>query len=240
MQLLRLLLSFVLAACIGLLAAGPSLAADVDLTTPEGAIAAYIDGVTRQDLSAIIATSSADNMSKGFDFVAQVDRIRSLSPWTPAPASDPFFIEINKAGFVAQIAGQVKFLTYGLMTDKEILTGRQVLMDAAGATDFASVIRADRLASLALVKVGIPKPSLLNSEVNQKNAAKLAHIYGADSSTDRVALLSFEGLHFMIGFSLLRYGENWTIMSQSSAFAGLSSMGVPKRVTPEEFEEMLK
>lgn len=52
--------------------------------------------------------------------------------------------------------------------------------------------------------------------------------------------MSFDGLTFVVGFSLLRYGDDWTVVDQSSAIANLSLLGAPKRMTPEEFEKMLK
>lgn len=107
-----------------------------------------------------------------------------------------------------------------LMPIKEILDGKPAPMDAAGAAEFASVVRADRLSGLAQVKVGIPNPTLLKSEKHQANVAKIARVYGADTSTDLVALISFEGFDFVIGFSLLRYGEDWTVMSSRQRLPG--------------------
>lgn len=82
-------------------------------------------------------------------------------------------------------------------------------MDGAGATDVTSVVRADRLSGLELVKVGIPSLEKLNSQNYQLNASRMAKTYGADASTERLALLPFEGLTFMVGFSLLKYGDEW-------------------------------
>jgi hypothetical protein len=240
MQRLHLILSIMFATWLCLFSAAPSLAADPGMKTPEGAIAAYVDGVARRDFKAVIAATAIERMSRNFDFVAYIDRLKALGPTMPAPASDPFLVAINEAGFEAQIAFQVKFLTYGLMTTSEVLQGKMVMMDAAKAGDFATVVRADRLAGLKLLKVGIPNPVILNSERYQVNAARMARVYGAETSTERLALLSFEGLHFVIGFELLNYGDNWAIRSQSSAIAGISSMGSPERVTPEKFEAMLK
>ena len=239
MQRRVFLFAFAFSVGIGMVSARPSLAADPDLTTPEGAVAAYIDGVARQDLDAIIAVTSIDKMTGGFDFVGYVDRLGALVPTIPAPATSPFFRQINRADAVAQIARQVRFLTYGLMTTSEILEGKTVLMKAAEATDFATVVRADRLAGLQLVKVAIPFPKLMNGERYQKSSVKTSKVYGADASTERVALLSFEGLYFATGFTLLRYGQEWTVMSQSSPIAGMSSLGTPVRVTPEEFDRGL-
>ncbi|WP_421912745.1 hypothetical protein [Mesorhizobium sp.] len=217
-----------------------SLAADLDRSTPESVIAAYIDGVARRDFDAVLAATAADDMSKKFDFVNNINRLKTLSVYAPAPASDPFFVRINKEAFEAQTASAVKFLAYGLMTTSKVIEGNQVQMDAAGAEDFKSVVRADRLVELKLVKVGIPNPTVMNGEINQRNLARSAATYGADAQTERVALLSFEGLDFMVGFRLLRYGPNWGVAGQSSGLAGTNPLGAPTRVTPEAFEETLK
>ncbi|CUX64875.1 hypothetical protein CFBP6626_24030 (plasmid) [Agrobacterium tumefaciens] len=211
-----------------------------DLSTPEGTVAAYIEGVAQQDFDAVLATTSVEKASQGYDLVAAVSRLRALTSRMPAPSSSPFLVAINKADFTAQIASQLKFLTYGLMTKSELIEGKTVQMEGEGATDFVSVVRADRLESLELVKVDIPKPSLLNGERNQVNAVKMAATYGADMLTERVALVSFEGLNFAIGFTLLRYGEEWFVLYQNSNIAGLSPLGVPQPVTPDEYEKLLQ
>jgi hypothetical protein len=223
-----------------LFSAATSSAGDLDLSTPESAISAYIDGIARHDFNAVLAATAADSMSKKLDFVNFVDRVKSFIVYMPVPTSDPFFIEINKVGLESQTASSVKLFTYGLMTTSKVIEGKTALMDAAAAQDFMSVVRADRLVELKLVKVGIPKPTIMNNEINQKNFAKLAAVYGADALTERVARLSFEGLDFMVGFRLIRYGENWGVFAQFSDLAGTSPLGVPTRVTPEAFEEMLK
>jgi hypothetical protein len=235
-----LLFPIVFMTWLGFSTAVATVAVGADLTTPEGAVAAYIDGVANQDLSAIIAATAVDNMSKKSDFVNNVDRIRSLTPYTPAPTTSPFFKDINKSAFTAQITRQVQFLVYGLMTTNEVLEGKVVTMDQAGATDFANVVRADRLTTLKLVKVSIPSPKYFNSERTQKIWARMAQPYGADALTERIALVSFDGLQFAIGFSLLRYGDDWAVSWQSSTLANLNGMGVPKRVTTDEFEAMIQ
>lgn len=226
-----LLASLCLAA---VLAAGPSFAD----TTPEEAIAAYIEGVADRDLEAVIAATTVDNKSKLFDFVASVDRLKALIPTRALmPATDPLFVKMNKAGLTASVAGQVQYLAYGLMTTTNI--SESTKMDGAGAADLVSTFRADRLGSLELVKVGIPKPELMNSATYQFNANQIAKVAGADASTERLALLSFEGLPFVVGFNLLKYDDEWQVDDLSSTLSGLS-FRQSKRVTPDEFENMLK
>lgn len=241
MQHLKKLFFVFFAACAVLLATWQPAAQAADLTTPESAIAAYIDGVARQDFKAAIAVSSAGKMGEKFNFAAQVDRVGMLMPSaTPLHADGPFFVEINRAKFTAQIAQQMQFLIYGLMASDDILNGTTVRMDSAAATALASSVRGERLVGLSLVKTGIPNPTMLASERYQADVAVMIRIFGADEATERLALLSFEGQTFVLGFSLLRYGEDWTVTSQSSRLAATTTSGVPGRMSPEGFEQMLR
>jgi len=64
-------------------------------------------------------------------------------------------------------------------------------------------------------------------------------VYGADESTERVALFSFEGQDHYVGFMLLRYGDNWKISRQDSPLAGTNALGVPQKTTPAEFKKLI-
>ena len=79
----------------------------------------------------------------------------------------------------------------------------------------------------------------MNDDRYQRNSARLAEIYGADESTERVVLFSFRSSYYYVGFTLLRYGENWKISSQTSPMANVSALGVPEKTTKQEFESMI-
>ncbi|MCZ7449935.1 hypothetical protein O8B93_20335 [Agrobacterium rhizogenes] len=211
-----------------------------DLTTPEKAISAYIDAVAHQDFKAIIAATATDKMSAQFDFVAFASRLQMLSASSAMPPTDPLFIEINRAKFTSQISQQVQLLIYGLMTKDDFVNNNTMRIDAAGAGDFASMVRADRLKGLSLVKVGIPNPEMMNNKIHQANMALIAGNNGADEMTERVALLSFEENQYAIGFTLLRYGEDWAVLSQTSRAAATNGLGAPGRMSPAGFEQMLR
>jgi hypothetical protein len=233
---LRYLLSSVL---LGLLAIGPALADEPRFATPEDAVTAYVEGVARQDYKAIYAATGIEEMTKGFDFAAYIDRLQVLTPPSPAPGTSPLFVEINRAWFTAQIMRQLQFLIYGLTTTSELVEGKTVRTDDAGAA-FMAEADTTRLSGLSLLKIGAPSPALLNSELNVRNFTRQAAIYGAEESTERVALVAFEGRHYMIGFGLMRFGDEWRIERQVSYLAGTSAFGVPVPVTPESFDELLE
>jgi hypothetical protein len=64
-------------------------------------------------------------------------------------------------------------------------------------------------------------------------------VYGAGEFTERLALVEFEGTDYVVGFSLLRYGDDWRVLDQSSPLAGLSPLGIPERSTKEGFQSMI-
>ena len=96
-----------------------------------------------------------------------------------------------------------------------------------------------RLSSLGVKEIGLPNKTLMNSAKYQANAAKMALIYGADESTERVALFSFEQNYYYLGFTLFRYGENWKISSQSSPLANTNVLGTPIKISADEFDSMI-
>lgn len=239
MQIVRRLVAVAVVALAGLVWVGPAVA-EARYPTPEDAVTAYLEGVKARDFSAISATTAADEMAKGFDFVGLVDWLRAADKQTPAPATDPLFVAIHEANLMAAIARQVQFLAYGLMTTEGLIEGKMVSMDGEGAAAFAATVDAIRLGGITIEKIGVPKPALLNKEANLRNLAHNAALYGADEATERVVLISFEGKSFMVGFYLMRYGEEWTIRFQNSFVAGTDVLGVPMPITPEAFEDVLK
>ena len=216
-----------------------SSARAADLATPETATSAYIDAIARQDFQAIIAVTAADNVSEHFDFVASSSRLQMLNPSYAMPPTNPFFVEINRGKFIGRISQEVQLLIYGLMTTDSLSKNSATRLDAKEASNFVSAVHADRLKSLSLVKVGIPNPGLMGNKTHQANMALTARNNGADEMTERVALLSFENNQYAIGLTLLRYGKDWTVLSQASIAAAIKGLGDVKRVSAAEFEEIL-
>lgn len=209
-----------------------------DLSTPEAAVKAYLEGVSASDFDAVLAATAVDRMSKSYDFVANIDRIKGLYPQMSMPATDPLFVAVNKAELTSHVALQIKTLIYGLLTTNPDINGKAVKMDANGAKDLMGIVRGARLSGLKIEKIGIASPAVLHSDVFQKTSIANAKVYGATTMTERVALLSFEGLTFAMGFTIMEYDGKWGIKDQSAAVAGLDS--IPRRITSEDFEKLLR
>ena len=51
-------------------------------------------------------------------------------------------------------------------------------------------------------------------------------------------LFSFEGQTYSLGFTLLRYGDDWLVSSQSSPIGGTSTIGTATPMSVEEYEDV--
>ena len=140
-----------------------------------------------------------------------------------------------------QFSNEVKILAYSLLSSEMVDDSlRSIKMDVTERINsFMKDVDPKRLSSLEVKKIGLPDKTRMNSASYLENAAKIALIYGADESTERVALFSFEQNYYYLGFTLLRYGENWKISSQTSRMSNISSMGDPEKITVEAFEGMI-
>ncbi len=240
----------VLMACLALLMTGisatvtratdPYQAGDVTFKTPEDAVTAYMQGVAQGDVNKILQACAVDEMSRNFKFDLYIDRLRAFSPvLAPAPSDYPLYVDLNKAQMTAQISSQVKILSFSLLSTEQVDTGITIMMDIDGARNFIKAVDPKKLSQLDVKKIATPNKTVMSSTKYQDNATKLAKVYGADESTERVALFSFEQNFYYVGFTILRYGQNWKISSQTSPLSGISSTGAPAKTTEQDFESMI-
>jgi hypothetical protein len=222
------------------LAAAPSKQSSaMTFSTPEGAITTFFEGVTENDFNQILQASAIEEISEKFSFDGSIERLQAFVPvQSYAPADYPFYVELNKAQIVSRIASQVKIFAYSLLSTQDIDYSQTTLMDVDTAVSFMNEVDPSRLAQLEVQEIGLPNPEIMSSDRYKENALKIALVYGADDSTERVALFSFEQNDYMLGFTLLQYGENWKISSLSSPIANTSVLGGAGKTTKEEFESM--
>ena len=217
-------------------AAPTSTAAPAGFATPEDAVTAYLTGVANADVDAILATAAVDEAAENFDFEAQADRLRVLTLiGNPGPAEYPFYADINRAWFSSRLLGQTQALSYSLLSPGEIGPA-PVPVDEGDAGAFVDQVDPAGLAGLEVVEVKPPLASLENDPDARANALEVAAIYGATDDVQRVALVKLGESHFVVGFELLKYGDSWKVITQTSSLAGMPGTGVAQPTTPEEFE----
>jgi hypothetical protein len=224
-------------------ASAPSRGTEIRFESPEDAIVAYLDGFARADLDEILSVSAADEMAQGFRHELLVDRTRSFALTMDGPTHDRFFADLQQLGWDTQVLGQVRILAYSLLAPDllgDALDGVGLFdVDAQWALDLQSRLDSPRLASLAVVDIGVPEPALSQSPNYVAATTKTAEMYGADEMAERVALVGFEDETYAVGFTLLRYGDDWQVKSQSSPLSGLSAFGAARAMTRDDFEALI-
>lgn len=237
MRMIRRILSMGLAAGLltGALGGVPALAQDTSsgLATPDDAVRAYLQGVADADAAQILAASAVDQMATGVDFTAYIDRLQAWTLFAPAPATHPLLTDFNLAQHQGLLLGQAKMLIYGLLTDLELDGSTIAPVDAAWADALVAQLDLTRLAGIEVGDIAFPLPDMAQNERMLASAAKQAAIWGADELTERMAQISLEGRDWLVGFTLLRYGDEWRVSSQSSPLGGTTSMGTPTALDTE-------
>jgi hypothetical protein len=56
---------------------------------------------------------------------------------------------------------------------------------------------------------------------------------------ERVVLFSFDQNDCYVGFTLLRYGDNWKIGNQVAHLVNTNALGTPAQTTVQEFENLM-
>ncbi len=218
----------------------PSAPTAVALNTPEAAVTEYLEGLAAGDTTRILAACAVAQSAAGFDFAAFIERLRAYVPaGSMAPAQYPFYVDINRAEQSWQCLHGARSLAYSLLSTEDLVSQPLYDLDAARVEQIVRDLDPARLANMQLLGVGAPTPSIMATERYKANAAALAAVYGADESTERVALLSLDGATWLAGFRLMRYGDTWSISAPSSPLAGTSAMGNATPISPAEFAALL-
>ena len=220
-------------------AASPAAAqpGTTSLPTPEDAVRQYIAGMAAGDVGMILDATAVDEMSAGFDFAAQVERVRAMMlTFGLAPTQYPFFADMDHTIAAAQILGQTKMLVYSLLSTETIDGNTIVPADKQRADAFVAQVDPARLAGLTVRDIRYSNPTYEHNPKNLETAARQAAMYGADELTERLALVELDGKLYEVGFTLLRYGEEWGIYSQVANLANTPILGTAVPTTLEEYD----
>jgi hypothetical protein len=213
---------------------------DVTFSTPEEAITYYLGGVAENDISKILQACAINEMGEKFKFDLQAANIGgAILPLQYAPSNYPLYSEMNKVQASSETLRNLKFFYYSLLSSEKMNGSPIYQADAERVNRFIRDVDPRRLSSLEIKKIGPPNKTIMNDANYVEGAARRARAYGADELTERVVLFSFEQNYYYIGFTLLRYGDNWKIGSPTSPLGNTDALGTANKTTVEGFESLL-
>lgn len=156
------------------------------------------------------------------------------------------YVRTNTLAAMDRAAGQlVTFVTAFLIGPAETTRLGQGPRDANAAAKVIATLQGmdwNKLRGLKVVRVDVPhKPLMSRADVIQLLKEQGA-VWGAEDLTERIALVQLGDEHYICGFSILKYGSSWRLKDLTSNIASESGyrLGVPEKITPEEFEAFTK
>jgi hypothetical protein len=220
--------------------ATPDQTAGEIFKTPEDTITSYLEGVAENNLQKILQSLAVNEMSENFHFDLYTERVGIFIPsLSLAPSEYPLYVEANKMKLSGELMGQMKFFVYSLLSTEPVGESAPIQLDPERIKGFIENVDPAKLSSLKIQKIDLANKTTMSTPQYLENAAMIARVFGAEESTERVALFLFEEKYYYVGFTLLRYGESWKISRLTSAMADTNALGIAHSTTPEEFETMI-
>jgi len=224
--------------------AGPEA---TSFATPEAVVEHFVKSVAADDLDATMQAFAIDDQATHFDFAIQARRLGEYDPTSmDAPARYKMYVRTNAFAAMDHAAGRVvAFVTAFLIDPAEIARLEEGPRDADAAARAMATLQgmdSNKLRGLKLVRVDVPhKPLMSKADVLQL-LKEQGSVWGAQTMTERIALLQLADQHYICGFSILKYGRSWRIHDLTSNFASdeTHSLLAPEKITPEEFETYTK
>lgn len=222
---------------------GPGASASADparggrASTPEDAVRRYLSGVAANDFEAVLEASAMDEAAEHFRFDAFIDERRAFFPAMDlAPPVHPFYQDLNRLQLADAIRRQLLMLVYSILTSEPIGPVPIRVDDLTWTRSFVDQIDPTRLARMDVSEIRFPDASVESDPRWLASVERQVRMLGADDLTQRLALLSLGDQLYDVGFTLVRYGDEWKVLEQRASLGDTDSLGAARPTTLEEFD----
>jgi len=231
----------ILAACSGNSAAATTTAAapvasGSTRATPEDAVSQYLAAFASNNAGQLLDACSINEVAAHFQFETQATRLQVIMPnQFLLPTGYAFYADLDRYGQAYVNFNQVRGLALSLLTTQPV-DEPIVPVTADQARQYVKSADPAQLTGLKVVEIKFPMAKFVADSKTLANFAAQAKVYGADELTERLALIAWNGKDYAVGFTLVRYGSDWKVLSQVSNLAGTSATGAAKLVTQSDFD----
>ena len=207
------------------------LVSEIFFINPEEAIEFFIDKLKNQDAIGALSTCAVNAYGEGFKFDEYANWLSALTPLSPAPSEYELYLQINKMQKMAEIARQIKFFIYSLLTpERDYTLTTMVDRESSEAKEIAESLDPERLSDLQIIDIRLTAPEIFNCERNLTNMKRRASFYGGETMTERVVLYKLGKQYFVGGITLIKFGKGWQIDGMYASLAGLNSLGMTEEI----------
>ena len=199
--------------------------------TPEAVVEHFIKSVAADDWDATMQAFAIDDQAAHFDFAMQVRRLGVIDATSiDAPARYKMYVRTNAIAAMDKAAARVvAFVTAFLIDPAERARLGKEPRDADAAARAMATLQgmdSNKLRALKLVRVDVPHKPLLSKPHVLQLLKEQGGVWGAETMTERIALVQLTDQHYICGFSILKYGSSWRIHDLISNFASDREFGL--------------
>lgn len=190
---------------------------DASYDTPEKAVSVYLEGFKNMDLEQMMSTFAIASYVDEYDFEGQIERIRgySYNLEVKLPNATPLARDLNMESRRSSISSSILKQYVSLSSLKVSLADTQAFEDEKEAKEFAGRFgrNLEDVKTDTMKLLGFIPPEELSDiyamDVNKKNIAKLAEIYGADEMVSCAAVFELDGETYLMCADTASYGGKW-------------------------------
>lgn len=212
---------------------------EVGGSTPEEAVALYLEGLRLGDLEKIMSAFAWDTMRQRTVLGTAVQATAYYSGtnnWPVFPEGNAMLGQLDlamqgKLRLSKLALSLVDYATQGaVFNDQQWMIQRRLQVRGEEEADAVIALfdtdRMEQLATLDIISIGTASDMLPQNAVKtvRDNAERYRTMYGADELTELVAVCTIGGEDYVIMPQLVRYGERWYISTMNSVAAMICNM----------------
>lgn len=207
----------------------------------EAAIEYFIGRLNDGDIDGALKVCAFDLMAEGFNYKAQIERLKLVMPIYNVNSSD---YEIGKRGNRLQheyyFMNQLSALVFQLNAEEElmdILFGKTLFIDEVDIDEVIDCFDQSVLEDLELVAIFTLDEA---DEYHHRTAMEeKANVYGADDMAYKTIIYNFKGDYYQGGAELFCYDDMWYISDLADPIGGIGTTVMLLNIEKEDFEEYL-
>jgi len=183
-------------------------------STPEAAIQYFIERVKAGDYEGAMAACAVDEITEGYDYEAQVERLQAMMLSMPyLPAEYELYSAYNASSFETQILRQLACMAMSVTLPDDysaFLDGTALYGESIDAGDVVEDMNPEDFFEIEIVDIG--QNERTDEDAYLDSMEEQAEIYGAEDMTAYDVLYDIGGDYYAGGMTLLQYGDGWRIL----------------------------
>lgn len=199
----------------------------------EEVINEFFEGLNNDDIEIIKRAYALDYRAMSYDFEAEAEILKVVTPQAAIPNSESFYSEINKLYFEGQIATDLRRFIFGLK-NQDLYEGVSIGLDDLDKDLDQFLDDFDELDYMEIIDI-YWFSDLIDNEKQQERIDEWSKIYDAEDIIYIVTVFESDGVEYAVGMTIYEYDEGFALHGLYNDFSYLSR-GCPVEIDDKILE----